>query len=96
MDDVGEQPTARMDERGLVELDDSVPKSSRIEDGRATLDAKDLTPRKINAELRWLIYEQGMRTSPCSTRAPAIRSGSRSSPAAGSASRAASATSAAA
>ena len=50
-----------MDERGLVELDDSIPKTSRIEGERAELDAKDLTPRKINAELRWLIYEQGIR-----------------------------------
>ena len=55
---VTEQP--RMDERGLVELDDAVPKTSKIEDGRAVLDARDLTTRKINAELRWLIYERGV------------------------------------
>jgi len=60
MDEVGQAPVARMDERGLVELDDSIPKTSRIEDGRARLDAKDLTPRKINGELRWLIYEEGI------------------------------------
>ena len=60
MDDVSAAPETRMDERGLVELDDSIPKTSRIEDGRATLDAKDLTPRKINGELRWLIYEEGI------------------------------------
>ena len=57
---VSEAPAVRMDERGLVELDDSIPKTSKIEDGRATLDAAELTPRKINAELRWLIYEQGI------------------------------------
>ena len=33
MEQVTEQP--RMDERGLVELDDAVPKTSKIEDGRA-------------------------------------------------------------
>ena len=58
MEQVTEQP--RMDERGLVELDDAVPKTSKIEDGRAVLDARDLTTRKINAELRWLIYERGV------------------------------------
>ena len=94
---MSEQQAPRMDERGLVELDDSIPKTSKIEgDGRATLDARDLTPRKINSELRWLIYEQGIReVTVLRTRARATRSGSRSSPAAGSASRAASDTSAA-
>ncbi len=58
MEQVSEQP--RMDERGLVELDASIPKTSRIEGERAELDARDLTPRKINSELRWLIYEQGV------------------------------------
>jgi methylamine---glutamate N-methyltransferase subunit B len=60
MDEVSQQAPPAMDERGLVELDDSVPKSSRIDGGRAVLDAADLTTRKINAELRWLIYEQGI------------------------------------
>ena len=58
MEQVSEQP--RMDERGLVELDASIPKTSKIEGERAELDARDLTPRKINSELRWLIYEQGV------------------------------------
>ena len=62
MDQVSAEPTARMDERGLVELDDSVPKTSKIDGERAELDARDLTTRKINAELRWLIYEQGVPT----------------------------------
>ena len=60
MDQVSEEPTARMDERGLVELDASIPKTSKIDGERAELDARDLTTRKINAELRWLIYEQGV------------------------------------
>ena len=58
MEQVSEQP--RMDERGLVELDAAIPKTSRIDGERAELDARDLTPRKINSELRWLIYEQGV------------------------------------
>lgn len=50
----------KMDERGLVELDDRVPKVAEIDGQRAQFDAKDMTTRKINAELRWLIYEQGV------------------------------------
>jgi glutamate synthase domain-containing protein 3 len=50
-----------MDERGLVELDEAIPKTSEIEGEKAVLDAAGLTTRKINAELRWLIYEQGIR-----------------------------------
>ena len=61
MDEVSAKSEVRMDERGLVELDDSIAKIARIEGERATLDAKDLTPRKINAELRWLIYEQEVK-----------------------------------
>jgi glutamate synthase domain-containing protein 3 len=48
------------DARGLVELDETVPKVSEIDGTRATFDARDLTTRKINLELRWLIYEQGI------------------------------------
>ena len=61
MDQVSREPVSLMDERGLVELDDSVPKTSKIDGERAELDAADLTTRKINAELRWLIYERGVR-----------------------------------
>jgi glutamate synthase domain-containing protein 3 len=60
VDEVRESAGAQMDERGLVELDASIPKTSTIEGERAELDARDLTPRKINAELRWLVYEQGV------------------------------------
>jgi methylamine---glutamate N-methyltransferase subunit B len=52
--------TVQMDERGLVELDDSIPRTSKIDGETAVLDARELTTRKINAELRWLIYEQGI------------------------------------
>jgi glutamate synthase domain-containing protein 3 len=55
------EPEVLFDPRGLVELDDSVPKISEIEGDRAVLDARDLTTRKINAELRWLLYEQGVK-----------------------------------
>src|SRR5512132_2171717 len=58
MDQVSEQP--RMDERGLVELDDSIPKAARIDGQSAVIEAREMTTRKINAELRWLIYEQGV------------------------------------
>jgi glutamate synthase domain-containing protein 3 len=49
------------DARGLVEPDGTVPRVSRIADGRATFDARELTTRGINAELRWLLYEEGIR-----------------------------------
>ena len=49
------------DPRGLVELDGTIPKISEIDGERAQFDAKDLSTRKINAELRWLLYEQGVK-----------------------------------
>jgi glutamate synthase domain-containing protein 3 len=61
VDEVSESAPVRMDERGLVELDEIVPKSSRIDGESAVLDAAELTTRKINAELRWLIYERGIK-----------------------------------
>jgi methylamine---glutamate N-methyltransferase subunit B len=51
----------KMDERGLVELDDTVAKVAKIDGETATFDAHDMTTRKINAELRWLIYEEGVK-----------------------------------
>jgi methylamine---glutamate N-methyltransferase subunit B len=48
------------DARGLVEIDGTPPNVATIEDGRATFDARDLTIRKINAELRRLLYEEGV------------------------------------
>jgi methylamine---glutamate N-methyltransferase subunit B len=51
----------RYDARGLVELDEVVPKISRIEGERATFDAGALTTRRINLELRWLLYEMGVK-----------------------------------
>lgn len=49
------------DARGLAEPFADVPKISEIADGRATFDAHDLSTRQINLELRWLLYEQGVK-----------------------------------
>ena len=49
------------DARGLVEIDDTVLKIADIDGEKAVFDAKDLTTRKINLELRWLLYEQGVK-----------------------------------
>ncbi|HWE34348.1 MAG TPA: hypothetical protein VG410_12735 [Solirubrobacteraceae bacterium] len=51
----------RYDSRGLVELDEVVPKVSEIDGDKATFDARALTTRRINLELRWLLYEQGVK-----------------------------------
>jgi glutamate synthase domain-containing protein 3 len=53
--------SATYDARGLVELDGTIPKISEIDGERAVLDARELSTRKINAELRWLLYEQGVK-----------------------------------
>ncbi|HEX6695249.1 MAG TPA: hypothetical protein VF080_00580, partial [Solirubrobacteraceae bacterium] len=52
--------SATYDARGLVELDGTIPKISEIDGERAVLEARELSTRKINAELRWLLYEQGV------------------------------------
>jgi glutamate synthase domain-containing protein 3 len=49
------------DARGLVEVDGTPPRSAEVDDGRAVVNARDLTTRKINAELRRLIYGEGIR-----------------------------------
>ena len=56
-----DQIGATYDARGLVELDGTIPKISEIDGESARLDAKELSTRKINAELRWLLYEQGVK-----------------------------------
>ncbi|MBW3593391.1 MAG: hypothetical protein KY396_06835, partial [Actinobacteria bacterium] len=57
---VGEQRIT-YDARGLAEPHAEIPKIAEIEDGRATFDAHDLSTREINLELRWLLYEQGLK-----------------------------------
>jgi methylamine---glutamate N-methyltransferase subunit B len=49
------------DARGLAEPFADVPKISEIDGVRARFDAKSLTTRTINLELRWLLYEQGVK-----------------------------------
>jgi methylamine---glutamate N-methyltransferase subunit B len=49
------------DARGLAEPIAEVPRISEIDGERARFDAKDLTTRTINLELRWLLYEQGVK-----------------------------------
>jgi glutamate synthase domain-containing protein 3 len=48
------------DARGLAEPFADAPRVAVIEDGVATFDAKDLTTRTINLELRRLLYEEGI------------------------------------
>jgi methylamine---glutamate N-methyltransferase subunit B len=57
---VGES-RVRYDARGLAEPDAAVPMVSQIEGDRAEFDAKELTTRQINLELRWLLYEHGVK-----------------------------------
>jgi glutamate synthase domain-containing protein 3 len=49
------------DARGLVEPDETVAKISEIDGDKAVFDAHELTTRKINLELKWLLYEQGVK-----------------------------------
>ena len=49
------------DARGLVEVDGAAPGIAEIDGERAEFDAADLSTRKINAELRWLVHEVGVR-----------------------------------
>ena len=48
------------DARGLAEPFADAPRTAEIEHGKATFDAKDLTTRQINLELRRLLYEEGI------------------------------------
>jgi glutamate synthase domain-containing protein 3 len=49
------------DARGLAEPDAAVPMVSKIDGQKAEFDAKELTTRQVNLELRWLLYEQGVK-----------------------------------
>jgi glutamate synthase domain-containing protein 3 len=49
------------DARGLVEPGDTVPRIAKIDGDRAVFDAKSLTTRQINLELRWLLYQEGVK-----------------------------------
>jgi glutamate synthase domain-containing protein 3 len=49
------------DARGLAEPHAEAPNVAAIEDGRATFDARELTTRQINLELRRLLYGEGIK-----------------------------------
>jgi glutamate synthase domain-containing protein 3 len=48
------------DARGLAEPNAEAPRIAEIDGERATFDARDLTTRLINLELRRLLYEEGV------------------------------------
>jgi methylamine---glutamate N-methyltransferase subunit B len=48
------------DARGLAEPTADVPKISEVDGTSARFDAKNLSTREINLELRWLLYDQGV------------------------------------
>jgi glutamate synthase domain-containing protein 3 len=56
---VGEQRVT-YDARGLAEPHVEAPRIARVEDGRASFDAADLSTRQVNLELRRLLYEEGV------------------------------------
>jgi glutamate synthase domain-containing protein 3 len=60
MDQVTEEQ-ARFDPRGLVELDERIPNIAEIDGDSATFDAKNLTTRQINLELKRLLYTEGVK-----------------------------------
>jgi len=48
------------DARGLVEPDPEPPMTAEIEGDSAVIDATDLTTRKINLELKRIVYDEGV------------------------------------
>jgi glutamate synthase domain-containing protein 3 len=49
------------DARGLAEPHAEAPGIAEVQDGKAVFDARDLTTRQINLELRRLVYEEGLK-----------------------------------
>jgi len=60
MDAVAGERRITYDARGLAEPVAEIPKISEISGDKAVFDAKNLTTRQINLELRWLLNEQGV------------------------------------
>jgi glutamate synthase domain-containing protein 3 len=60
VDALGATTRITYDARGLVEPEETIPRISEIDGDRAVFDARELTTRKINSELRWLLYDQGI------------------------------------
>ena len=61
MDTLSGERRITYDARGLAEPVAEVPKLSEIDGEKAVFDARDLSTRQINLELRWLLYEQGVK-----------------------------------
>ena len=59
MAEVGEK-SITYDARGLAEPDAVAPRVAEIDGDRAVFDAKELSTRQINLELRRLLYEEGV------------------------------------
>ena len=57
---VGEK-SITYDARGLAEPIAEAPRIAEIDGTVARFDAQDLSTRQINLELRWLLYEQGIK-----------------------------------
>jgi glutamate synthase domain-containing protein 3 len=57
---VGES-RVQYDARGLAEPDAAVPMVSELDGDRAVFDAKELSTRQINLELRWLLYDRRVK-----------------------------------
>ncbi len=49
------------DARGLAEPTAEIPRISDVDGETAVFDARDLTTRQINLELRWLLYQEGVK-----------------------------------
>ncbi|GIT00123.1 MAG: hypothetical protein CM1200mP26_18350 [Acidimicrobiales bacterium] len=78
------------DARGLVEPDPEPPMTAEVDGDSAVIDATDLTTRKINLELKRIVYDEGVNTvTIVNPLAPSTPSASASSSVATSRSRAA-------
>jgi methylamine---glutamate N-methyltransferase subunit B len=61
MDAVVGERRISYDVRGLAEPDAQAPRVAEVDGERAVFDARELTTRQINLELRRLLYEEGVR-----------------------------------
>ena len=61
MDAISAETEILDDPAGSSSSTTSIPKTAQIDGGKAVIDAHDMSTRKINFELRWLIYDQGVK-----------------------------------
>ena len=61
MEAVAGERRVTYDARGLAEPHAEAPRVAEVDGGRAVFDAKTLTTRQINLELRRLLYEEGIK-----------------------------------